>query len=193
MYLSVHFSVMAEKQSSEMTDRHVIRAARQADAEALDAISAETGLSEADDLNGFGELLAGSLDGSLEGHVWIALEAPDGAVIGGAYYAPEPFSDRVWNLYFIAVLPAFQGAGLGGLLISHVEATVRELGEQVARILLVETSSLDRFTLTRQFYRNHGYDEEARIREFYGPGDDKVVFWKSLYASSGQNGARVTA
>lgn len=24
------------------------------------------------------------------------------------------------------------------------------------------------------------YDEEARIREFYGPGDDKVVFWKKL-------------
>jgi hypothetical protein len=26
----------------------------------------------------------------------------------------------------------------------------------------------------------HDYDEEARIREFYGPDDHKVVFWKSL-------------
>lgn len=29
-------------------------------------------------------------------------------------------------------------------------------------------------------YEDQGYDEEARIRQFYGPEDDKVVFWKSL-------------
>lgn len=148
----------------------------------LEAISVATGLAEPDDPDGFGDLLADSLDGSLKGHVWIVLEAPDGTVIGGAYYAPEPFSYRVWNLYFIAVLPAFQGGGLGGLLIAHVEAALRGLGAQSARVLIVETSSLERFALTRRFYRDHGYDEEARIREFYGPGDDKVVFWKSLRA-----------
>ena len=47
-------------------------------------------------------------------------------------------------------------------------------------MLIVETSSLARFETAREFYRRHGYDEEARIRDFYGPGDDKVVFWKSF-------------
>ena len=42
------------------------------------------------------------------------------------------------------------------------------------------SSSLERFAPTREFYRKHGYDQEARIREFYGPGDHKVVFWKML-------------
>ena len=33
---------------------------------------------------------------------------------------------------------------------------------------------------TRQFYRDLGFAEEARIREFYGPNDDKIVYWKSI-------------
>jgi hypothetical protein len=47
-------------------------------------------------------------------------------------------------------------------------------------VLIVETSSTDQYARTRDFYRQHDYDEEATIREFYGPDDHKVVFWKSL-------------
>ena len=38
------------------------------------------------------------------------------------------------------------------------------------------------YAATRQFYAKIGYDEEARVRQFYGPQDDKVMFWKSLVA-----------
>jgi RimJ/RimL family protein N-acetyltransferase len=48
------------------------------------------------------------------------------------------------------------------------------------RILLVETSGLPEFERTRAFYAKHGYEEEARIREFYRAGEDKVVFRKAL-------------
>lgn len=48
------------------------------------------------------------------------------------------------------------------------------------RVLLVETSGLASFERTRAFYRKCGYDEEARIREFYQAGEDKIVFRKSL-------------
>ncbi len=51
-------------------------------------------------------------------------------------------------------------------------------------MLIVETSSLDRFERTRRFYRDRGFVEEARIREFYGPGDDKIVFWKLLHRAN---------
>ena len=34
--------------------------------------------------------------------------------------------------------------------------------------------------LTREFYRKNDYTEEARIREFYEPGADKIVYWKHL-------------
>jgi len=48
------------------------------------------------------------------------------------------------------------------------------------RILIVETSGLESFGATRAFYRKNGYDEEARIRDFYNPGEDKIVFRKVL-------------
>lgn len=49
-----------------------------------------------------------------------------------------------------------------------------------ARVLIIETSSTDQYAATRGFYRHHGFDQEAVIREFYGPNDHKVTFWKSL-------------
>ena len=39
---------------------------------------------------------------------------------------------------------------------------------------------VSQYARTRHFYSTIGYVEEARVREFYGPGDDKVIFWKSL-------------
>lgn len=35
--------------------------------------------------------------------------------------------------------------------------------------------SVDEVALTRTSYRNHGYQEEARIRQFYGADDDKIT------------------
>ncbi|WP_395341673.1 hypothetical protein PN836_019815 [Ningiella sp. W23] len=49
-----------------------------------------------------------------------------------------------------------------------------------ARILLVETSGLPEYQLTRNFYPKCGYTQVAVIPEYYDEGDDKVVFWKSL-------------
>lgn len=102
-------------------------------------------------------------------------------MIGGAYFGPESHSDRVWNLYFLAVTRAHQGGGTGSALVAWVEANLRQRGNDVAKLLLIETSSLQSFDPTRAFYQKLGYVEEARIREYYGPGEDKVVFWKLLH------------
>jgi ribosomal protein S18 acetylase RimI-like enzyme len=134
---------------------------------------------EVGELGGMAEMLHGYLDGSLEDHNWVVATRADD-VVGAAYYAPEPFSDRLWNLYFIAVDPGCHGMGTGTLLLAHVEKALQDQGEDVARILIVETSSTDLYANARGFYRARGYDEEARIRDFYGPGDDKVVYWKAL-------------
>ena len=111
------------------------------------------------------------------GH-WHVIEHDDRAV-AVAYFTAEPMASNVWNLLLIAVLPDYQHLGLGSELIEHVEATLRATS---ARVLLVETSGTPHFELTREFYRQHHYDEEARIRDYYDVGDDKVVFWKSLVA-----------
>lgn len=125
---------------------------------------------------------SGFFDGSLEGHQWIV--ADEGATLpsisAAAYVAPEPFSDRMWNLYFIATHPDLHGYGLGTRLIEHVETELKRAGEGVARTLIVDTSSLNDYEQARKFYERRGFVEEARLRDFNGPGDDKVTFWKSL-------------
>jgi ribosomal protein S18 acetylase RimI-like enzyme len=61
----------------------------------------------------------------------------------------------------------------------HMENALRANGQ---RLLLVETSGLPIYERTRAFYAKCGYEEEARIRDFYTAGDDKIVFRKALNA-----------
>ena len=94
-----------------------------------------------------------------------------------AYCAPEKMTEGTWNLYLIAVHPDCQRSGIGASMLNHIERRLGNLGE---RILLVETSSLESFAGTREFYRQCGYHQEAQIREFYQAGEDKIVFRKLL-------------
>lgn len=159
-----------------------VRAATEADATAIKQLALDNHMFELDEMDGFDEMLSGFFGGTLEDHFWIVATAPgnDGDVASAAYFAPEPFADRMWNLYFIATAPQQHGSGSGSLLIGHVEAQLRKRGEDVARTLIVDTSSDDGYEQARIFYDKRGFVEEAEIRDFYGPGDNKVTFWKSL-------------
>lgn len=153
-----------------------IRPATPDDMEALMNLADAIGLFQPHELEELGNMLTGYFDSSLgSNHFWLTYD--DGGPVGVAYFAPEPYADGTWNLYFIAVHPDRQGEGRGATLLRHVEQT---LAERAARVLLVETSGLPNFERTRAFYRKQGYDEEARIREFYKAGDDKVIFRKAL-------------
>ena len=101
----------------------------------------------------------------------------DGKPVAIAYCAPEKMTQGTWNLYLIAVHPDYQGAGRGTSMLHHIEQRLAARGE---RILLVETSGLESFKPTRKFYRQCGYDREAKIRDFYQAGEDKIIFRKSL-------------
>lgn len=155
----------------------MIRPATPNDMSALMALADATGMFEANELEGLAGMVSAYFDGHLDDdHFWIVNEA-DGALSGAAYYAAETMAYGVWNLYFIGVLPSRQRQGCGEALLHHVEQGLRERGE---RLLLIETSSLDAFEGARRFYRKHGYDEEARIRDFYKAGEDKIIFRKAL-------------
>ncbi|MEO1366508.1 MAG: GNAT family N-acetyltransferase, partial [Acidobacteriota bacterium] len=65
----------------------------------------------------------------------------------------------------------------GAAMLSDLEGRLRRVE---ARVLLVETLGTPEFEPTRRFYRTNGFTEEARIRDFYEDGGDKVVFWKRL-------------
>ena len=158
----------------------MIRAATSDDLERIKEIAVAADMFSVDEVAFFDEMFAGAADGSLEGHAWIVSVDEYDRAMAAAQFAPEPFADRLWNLYFLAADPAAQGQGRGSALIEFVEDELGSRGDDVARVLLVETSSTDQYASSRAFYAAQGFDEEARIREFYGPGDDKVIFWKAL-------------
>lgn len=114
-----------------------------------------------------------------EGHTCLVDDRadPDGALEAVAYYEPRPATDRTWELTMIAVRRGGQGRGTGGHLMSHVEDDLRARGQ---RLLLVLTSGLASFARTRAFYDRAGYDQEARVRDYYEPGDDLVLYRKDL-------------
>lgn len=122
------------------------------------------------------EMTQGYFDGNEE-DLWYAVESEQGAVIGVAYCAPERMTEGTWNLLLIAIAKQYQGKGIGGKLMQFVEAA---LTQRKVRVLLVETSGLPEYQLTRAFYPMFGYKQVAVIPEYYDQGDDKVVFWKSL-------------
>jgi ribosomal protein S18 acetylase RimI-like enzyme len=166
--------------NAEPDETVAVRAATAPDAEHIKALAIGNGMFEPNDMSGFDEGLNGYLNGSMEGHRWVVATATQGRLQGAAYYAPEPFGDRVWNLYFLAVDPSEHGQGVGSALVKHVERTLRAEGRTSARVLIVETSSGSAYEGAREFYTRRGFDQEAVIREYYGPDEDKVVFWKSL-------------
>lgn len=155
-----------------MTNPINVRALVRDDLPAITHVLEGTGLFPADML---AEMAEPFLNG-LQPHHWL-VAVRDNCVYGFAYCEPERATDGTFNLLAIAVDPAVQGAGLGSALIAALEQQLRVQG---ARVLIVETSALDDYRSTWAFYRARGFEEEARIRDFYDEGEHKVVFWKHL-------------
>ena len=100
-----------------------------------------------------------------------------GRVMGYYCVGPTPATEATFDLYWIAVDPAAQGKGVGAQLDQHALELIRQMG---GGLVIAETSSRPTYDGTRAFYRRRGYTELARIREYYRPGDDLVVYGKYL-------------
>lgn len=150
----------------------LIRAVAAADLPALKQVIDKSGLFPSSMLDG---MIDGYLKGKVSDEHWLTLI--DGSPIAIAYYVPERMTQGTWNLLLIAVDPTRQNLGHGAALIRHIERALTQLG---ARILIVETSGLPEFERTCAFYKKLGFDREARVRDFYETGNDKVIFRKAL-------------
>lgn len=108
---------------------------------------------------------------------WFVATDGDDRPVGFGFCEHERLTDGTWNLLAIAAQSRLRGQGLGRAMMAFAEDHVRAAG---GRLLIVETLGTPAFAGTRRFYARVGYVEEACIRDFYEPGGDKVVFWKTL-------------
>jgi len=94
-------------------------------------------------------------------------------IVGFACFGERALTVGTYDLFWIAVDPSARRLGAGKALMRATESEVQKRG---GRLLVVETSGLDKYESTRTFYDAAGYEKEAVIRDFYKPGDDLVIF-----------------
>jgi len=106
-----------------------------------------------------------------------------GRLVGWAAFGPTPGTTGTWDLYWIAVDPTTQGRGVGRELMARCEDAIAALE---GRLVVVETSSRDGYVPTRAFYERLGYRAQARIPDYYAPGDGLTIYVKSLGPSGSE-------
>ena len=120
------------------------------------------------------EVFDGAVAGSPD---YVALGATvDERLVGWICWGPTPCTLGTYDLYWMAVDPAAQAAGIGTALLREMEG--RLAGS--ARLIVVETAGRPDYRPTRAFYEARGYRKAAIIPDFYAPGDDQVVYVKAL-------------
>ena len=100
----------------------------------------------------------------------------DSRLVGWICWGPTPCTLGTYDLYWMAVDPEMQGAGIGTALLQEMERRLKG----VARLIVIDTAGRPDYSATRAFYQARGYSPVATVPDFYAPGDDQVVFAKSV-------------
>lgn len=147
------------------------------DRDAVRAIVESTGFFRPDEVAIAVELVDECLSrGPSSGYHFVFAER-DGAVAGYACYGPIACTSASYDLYWIAVDPQFQRHGIGRVLLADVETRITAAGGER---VYIDTSGRPQYAPTRAFYERNGFRCEARLADFYAPGDDRLIYVKVL-------------
>jgi ribosomal protein S18 acetylase RimI-like enzyme len=159
---------------------------RASDLAAVDELLRSTGFFRDEEVSIAVELVDETLvKGGASGYTFLFADRPDGSLAGYSCYGRVPLTESSFDLYWIGVDPVEQRRGLGRWLLAESERRIAaEGGTQV----WVETSGRPQYQPTRAFYERLGYRVAGRFTDFYAPGDDKVVYVRTVGSVGG--GAR---
>ena len=99
----------------------------------------------------------------------------DGKTVAYSCFGHIAGTDGSFDLYWIATHNDCRGKGTGKQLLEETEKVIQQMG---GRLLIAETSTLEKYAPTRYFYEKAGYTLEAEIKDYYKIGDGKVIFVK---------------
>lgn len=145
--------------------------------DAILAFVADTGYFRPDELLVAQEVLDEALKAGPTGHYQSLTARTAEGPVGWLCFGPTPCTLGTFDIYWIAVARSHQGQGIGAALVQRAEEMIRV---RHGRLVVIETSSQERYGSTRGFYVKCGYTEVARVPDFYAPGDDKVMYVKYL-------------
>jgi ribosomal protein S18 acetylase RimI-like enzyme len=166
--------IRSESEQNPVVFRDTVRPA---DRESVRRIISDTGFFRQDELDIALELVDAALDKGEESGYSFLFAEQNGAVVGYACYGPIACTIGSYDLYWIAVDPSYQRAGLGRKLVQEVERRIQSSG---GRHIYIETSGRPQYTPTRRFYEGCGYHSAAILKDFYDRDDDKWIWKKEI-------------
>ncbi len=101
----------------------------------------------------------------------------DDRLSGYACYGPIACTQNSYDIYWIAVQPDRQRRGIGRIILDETERLIRKAG---GYRIYIDTSESETYHSTRAFYLQCGYHIESILKDFYSPGDGKMIFCKCL-------------
>jgi GNAT superfamily N-acetyltransferase len=149
----------------------------------VEALVRSTGFFNAEEIAIARELADDRLDKGPGGDYRFVIAHDDTELAGFTSFGPTPGTECSWDLYWIAVAPGRQRAGVGRELLRRSEAAIALAH---GRRVYVDTSSRGQYQATRVFYQRNGYVEAAHLPDFYAPGDGKIIYLKVLAGSGGR-------
>jgi GNAT superfamily N-acetyltransferase len=141
------------------------------------AITRSSGFFHPDEIDTAVELVEERLWKGLKSGYRFIFADEAGRTVGYSCFGPIACTKSSFDHYWLAVANDARGRGLGTALIGATERAIAGLG---GTRIYIETSSRPQYDPTRAFYAARGYALEAELRDFYAPGDSKVIYVKVL-------------
>ena len=115
-------------------------------------------------------------DGESTGYHFVFAEVDD-ITVAYSCFGPISMSKTSFDLYWVATHNDFRGKGIGKKLIEETFRQARNMG---CIIIIAETSGREYYAPTRAFYDSNKFELEARLKDFYDIGDDKLFYTKRI-------------
>lgn len=148
---------------------------RQEDIETVKTIVASTGFFYDFEIPVAAELVEERLAKGEESGYWFLFAEAEGKTIAYSCFGPIACTEGGFDLFWIATHNDHRGSGIGKTLLDETHRIAAGMG---ARYIIAETSTMEKYTPTRNFYLKNGYVLEASIPDFYKVGDGKAIFVK---------------
>jgi len=153
----------------------MIRRLKPADAKIIEGILKKIPLFKKEDVKVAMELINITASNPLQTDYNVFVYENDGTVLGYHCTGKRPLTDAVYDLYWIVTDPDHGKQGIGKVLLEHAEDFVLQSN---GRWMLIETSSKESYSATRNFYMRNNFSIISEINDFYSQGESLLVFGK---------------
>ena len=123
------------------------------------------------------ELVAERFNGGESTGYYFVFADLDGITVAYSCFGPITMSTTSFDLYWIATHFDYRGKGIGKKVLGETCRIARTMG---CSIIIAETSGLPHYEPTRAFYISNNFELEARLKDFYTMGDDKLFYTRRI-------------